>query len=93
MGYGGVVPSYAIIVRERIPVHRVGRCMGMVFFFGNVGMASGGYLGGVLYDWSGGYPVAYAVGAAAGLVNLSIVGTLLLHLRRVTALEPGPSVA
>lgn len=81
IGYGGVIPSYAIIVREMIPTHRVGAVMGMVFFFGNLGMALGGFLGGVIYDWSGGYPTSYATGALAGMANLAIVGGLLLVIR------------
>jgi MFS family permease len=91
VGYGGVVPAYAIIIRELIPLNRVGRSMGLVFFFGNLGMSLGGYLGGLLYDLSGGYPAAYAAGAVAGLVNLALVGTLLLQTRARQA--PTPAVA
>ena len=85
-GYGGVIPSYAIIVREKIPLSHVGRVTGTVFFFGNLGMALGGYLGGVIYVTSGGYPAAYAVGALAGVVNLIIIGSLFLRLRSQTSL-------
>ena len=85
-GYGGVIPSYAIIVREKIPLSHVGRVTGTVFFFGNLGMALGGYLGGVIYVTSGGYPTAYAVGALAGVVNLIIIGSLFLRLRSQTSL-------
>ncbi|MEE8434871.1 MAG: MFS transporter [bacterium] len=81
IGYGGVIPSYAIIIREKIPLSHVGRVTGTVFFFGNLGMALGGYLGGVIYVASGGYPAAYAVGALAGVVNLIIIGSLFLRLR------------
>ena len=81
IGYGGVIPSYAIIIREKIPLSHVGRVTGTVFFFGNLGMALGGYLGGVIYVTSGGYPPAYAVGAMAGVVNLIIIGSLFLRLR------------
>ncbi len=89
VGYGGVIPAYAIIIRELIPPGRVGRITGLVMFFGNVGMGTGGFLGGALYDWSGGYTLSFATGAAAGLVNLAIVGTLLAYLRaRQPALAP-----
>lgn len=81
IGYGGVIPSYAIIIREKIPLGRVGRVTGTVLFFANLGMALGGYLGGVIYVASGGYPAAYAVGALAGVVNLILIGGLFLRLR------------
>ena len=92
VGYGGVVPSYAIIVREQIPLGHVGGAMGVVFFFGNLGMSLGGYLGGLLYDLSGGYPASYAAGALAGAVNLAIVGTLLVVMLRAR-LGPQPVAA
>jgi MFS family permease len=91
VGYGGVVPSYAIIIRELMPVRRVGFAMGLVFFFGNMGMSLGGYLGGLLYDLSGAYPVAYATGALAGLVNLAIVGALLVTTRARQTAAPVPA--
>jgi MFS family permease len=80
LGYGGVLPSYAIVVREQIPAHRVGRSLGLVFFFGEIGMATGGWLGGALYDWSGAYRASFGAGALAGLVNLAIVAALMWRM-------------
>lgn len=89
VGYGGVIPSYAIIIREQIPLGRVGMATGLVFFFGNLGMGLGGYLGGLFYDLSGAYPASFAAGAAAGVLNLLIVGSLLVAtLRARTAPQP-----
>jgi MFS family permease len=81
VGYGGVIPAYAIIVRELVPARRVGVLMGVVMFFGNIGMGLGGFLGGVLFDWTGSYTVPFGAGAVAGIVNLAIVGFLLTYLR------------
>jgi MFS family permease len=80
LAYGGVLPSYAIVVREMIPAHRVGTALGLVFFFGNIGMATGGWLGGAVYDWSGGYNASFAAGALSGMVNLIVVGSLIWWL-------------
>jgi MFS family permease len=91
IGYGGVVPSYAIIIREMIPARMTGVVMGTVFFFGNLGMSTGGYLGGALHDLSGAYPVSFAAGALSGVVNLLIVGTLLFHTRVRRAALPQPA--
>jgi MFS family permease len=93
IGYGGVLPSYAIIVREMIPAYRAGMSLGLVFFFGNIGMGLGGWLGGAIYDWSGGYPLAFAAGALSGLVNLTIVGALILRLPRDRSPHPLPAAA
>jgi len=81
LGYGGVVPSYAIIIRELMPANKVGVSMGTIFFFGNLGMALGGYLGGLLYDLSGTYTLSYSAGTVAGLLNLMIVSFLLARAR------------
>jgi len=91
IGYGGVIPSYAIIIREMIPARMTGIVMGTVFFFGNLGMSTGGYLGGALYDLSGGYPISFAAGALSGVVNLLIVGTLLFRTRVRQAALPQPA--
>ena len=80
LGYGGVIPAYAIIIREYFTLHRVGMTVGLVFFFGNLGMGLGGFLGGFLFDLSGTYTLSYATGAATGTVNLLIVGSLLYFL-------------
>jgi MFS family permease len=81
VGYGGVIPAYAIIIRELVPPGLVGRVNGTVMFFGNVGMGTGGFLGGAFYDWSGSYTLSYASGAVAGLANLVLIGLLLAYLR------------
>ncbi len=89
IGYGGVIPAYAIILREQIPAHRMGRMVGLVFLFANVGMGTGGYLGGLLFDLSGSYTLPYAVGALAGVLNLVVVGSLLFYLgTRRPGLQP-----
>ncbi|MCZ6556829.1 MAG: MFS transporter [SAR324 cluster bacterium] len=80
LGYGGIIPAYAIILREHMPLHRIGSSVGTVFFFGNVGMGLGGYLGGLLFDLSGSYLLPFAVGTASGVCNMLVVGSLLYYL-------------
>jgi MFS family permease len=89
LGYGGVIPAYAVIIRELVEPGRVGRVTGLVMLFGNIGMGTGGFLGGALYDWSGTYTLSFASGALAGMVNLAIAASLLAYLRaRQPALAP-----
>jgi MFS family permease len=80
--YGGIVPCYAIIVRELFPLAQVGSRIGIVFLFGTVGMALGGWLGGQIFDLTGSYRSAFLVGVAFNLGNLALVGALLLRQGR-----------
>jgi MFS family permease len=82
LAYGGIVPCYAIIVRELFPIGQVGWRIGIVFLFGTVGMALGGWLGGQIFDLTGSYHSAFQVGIAFNLGNLAVVGTLLLRQGR-----------
>jgi MFS family permease len=77
LAFGGIVPCYAIIVRELFPEGQAGWRIGAVILFGALGMALGGWLGGLIFDLSGSYRTAFLVGVAFNLGNLSLVGTLL----------------
>ena len=77
LAFGGIVPCYAIIVRELFPASQAGWRIGAIILFGAIGMALGGWLGGLIFDLSGSYRTAFLVGVAFNLGNLSLVGTLL----------------
>ncbi len=79
---GGIVPSYAIIVREFFPATGAGVRVGLVITATLFGMALGGWLSGVLFDLTGSYDAAFVHGLAWNAVNVSIVAWLLLRLRR-----------
>jgi len=79
--HGGIVPSYALIVRELFPASHAGRRIATVILFGTIGMALGGWLGGHIFDLTGSYRNAFLVGVAFNLGNLALVGTLL-HRQR-----------
>jgi MFS family permease len=74
---GGIVPSYAIIVREYFPPREAGAHVGIVLMFTLLGMALGGWLTGVLFDLTGSYRAAFVHGIAWNLVNLAIAAFLL----------------
>ncbi len=61
LGYGGIVPSYAIIVREIFPERGAAWRMAIVFLGGTLGMAIGGSLGGYLFDTTGSYSYAFLI--------------------------------
>ncbi len=79
---GGIVPSYAIIVREFFPATGAGVRVGLVITATLFGMALGGWLSGVLFDLTGSYDAAFVHGIAWNALNVSIVAWLLLRLRR-----------
>ncbi len=79
LSQGGIVPSYAIIVREYMPPREAGRRVGFVMAVTVLGMALGGWLSGWLYDASGSYALAVWNGIAWNLLNFSIVLTLLVR--------------
>ena len=77
-GYGGILPSYPMIIREHTRARGAGARTGLVVFFGTVGMALGSGLGGLSFDGFNSYAPAFYAGAAMNLGNLAV----LLHLRR-----------
>jgi MFS family permease len=81
---GGIVPSYAIIVREYLPARGAAAKVGLVLAATIVGMALGGWMTGEIFDRTGSYRLAFANGIAWNLVNGAIAATLLwrAHHRR-----------
>jgi MFS family permease len=79
---GGIVPSYAIIVREHFPAREAGVRLGAVIMCTMLGMALGGWMSGKIFDVTGSYQAAFVNGIAWNLVNLAIV---VLLLQRVTS--------
>jgi MFS family permease len=70
---GGIVPSYAIIVREHFPAANVGASTGTIIMASLVGMALGGWLSGKIFDISGSYHAAFINGVAWNALNMVIV--------------------
>lgn len=74
---GGLVPSYAIVVREHFPAAEAGERVGKTLMATLLGMALGGWLAGRIFDWSGGYHAAFVHGLAWNLLNITVIGWLL----------------
>ena len=79
---GGIVPSYAIIVREYFPPAEAGARVGTVLMFTLFGMALGGWMSGKVFDLTGSYHAAFVNGIGWNLLNLGIVLLLLWGARR-----------
>jgi MFS family permease len=80
---GGIVPSYAVIVREHFPAAQAATRVGVVLMATLFGMALGGWLSGLVFDVTGSYAAAFLNGIAWNAMNLMIIVPLLLRsLRR-----------
>ena len=80
---GGIVPSYAIIVREYFSPREAGARVGTVLMATLFGMALGGWMSGALFDLTGSYRAAFLNGIAWNALNLTIAAWLLVRARRM----------
>ena len=78
---GGIVPSYAIIVREHFPPAEAGARVGTVLMATLLGMALGGWMSGKVFDLTSSYQAAFVNGIGWNLLNLAVVLFLLSRLR------------
>ena len=82
LSQGGIVPAYAIIVREYFPPGEAGARVGIVIMATLVGMAFGGWISGAIFDHTGSYLAAFANGAAWNVLNAAIAVWLLMRASR-----------
>ena len=89
---GGIVPMYAVICRELLPPREAGAKIGLVVCATIFGMAFGGYISGVIFDYTHSYRAAFLNGVAWNALNLGIVGWLMWRRGRpAVVLEQGMS--
>jgi MFS family permease len=88
---GGLVPSYAIIVRECFPAREAGTRVGIVMMATILGMALGGWMSGAIFDATGSYQAAFANGVVWNLVNAAIALWLLLRARSFVMARTAPA--
>lgn len=87
---GGIVPSYAIVIREYFPAREAGVRVSAVITATLFGMALGGYMSGWIFDLTGSYKAAFMNGIAWNLLNVSIAVFLL---RRSLPSRPAGALA
>ncbi|MBG9386691.1 MFS transporter [Caenimonas aquaedulcis] len=90
---GGIVPAYALIVREHFSPKEAGARVGTVLMATLFGMALGGWMSGAVFDLTGSYRAAFLNGIAWNLLNVSIVIFLLYRVRLARAQGSSSSVA
>ncbi len=82
LAQGGIVPSYALIVRQYFPAREAGARVSLVLMTTVIGMAIGGWMSGEIYDLTGSYQAAFINGIGWNLLNMSIAFFLLMNWRR-----------
>ncbi len=82
LSQGGIVPSYAVIVREYLPAREAGEKVGFVIMATIFGMALGGWMSGWIYDATGSYQLAFLNGIGWNLITIVIMLVLLTRSRR-----------
>lgn len=87
---GGIVPCYALIVREFYPEDEAGSRLGVIILATLTGMALGGWVSGAIFDQTGSYTVAFVHGIGWNLLNMSVI-LYLLFRTRANGLLPGVS--
>lgn len=82
LSQGGIVPAYAVIVREYMPAREAGARVGFVLMATILGMALGGWMSGWIYDISGSYQLAFWNGILWNFLNIGIILLILMRGRR-----------
>ncbi len=81
LGFSGIIPAYVLALRELFPASEASWRIPTLLLFSGLGMASGGWLAGLLYDHFGYYAPAFAAGIGANILNLMVVGLLVARRR------------
>jgi MFS family permease len=85
-GFSGLVPANILASRELFPVGEAYWRIPTLLLCSGSGMAAGGWLGGVLYDYFGHYAPAFAAGVGVSMINFMIISTLAFRKSRTLAL-------
>lgn len=79
LGFSGIIPAYVLIARELFASREAGWRVPVLLCCSGFGMASGGWIAGLLYDHFGYYAPAFAAGLIFNAVNLVLIGTLVMR--------------
>ena len=81
LGFSGIIPAYVLALRELFPASDASWRIPTLLLCSGIGMATGGWLAGLLYDHFGYYAPAFAAGIGSNILNLMVVGALVARRR------------
>lgn len=87
LGFAGLVPNYILAARALFPAAEAGWRIPLMMFGGLLGMAVGGWMGGLVYDMAGSYAPSFAIGVAANIANIAVIGFLVFRDRRPSSVR------
>lgn len=89
-GFSALIPAYVLTVRELFPAREAGWRVPTMLMVTGIGMATGGWLAGVIYDYAGYYGPAFAVGVATNLLNFILIGVLVARQNHARSTPASP---
>ena len=82
LSQGGIVPSYALIVKKYLPNKDAAERIGLIIFFTIIGMSIGGWMSGKIYDLTNSYTLGFLNSICWNLMNVMIIGYIYYLLRK-----------
>ena len=82
LGFAGIMPCYPLIIRTLFPVTELGWRIGWQYLFAAIGMAFGGWIGGAIFDATGGYAYAFLTGVGFNIMNLGLIAFIFVNQMR-----------
>lgn len=79
LGFSGIIPAYIVAIRDLFPAAEASWRVPTILMFTGSGMAAGGWLAGVIYDYAGFYAAAFAVGIAVNALHIVVISSLVLR--------------
>jgi len=82
LSQGGIVPSYALIVKKYLPSKDAAERIGLIIFFTIIGMSIGGWMSGKIYDFTDSYTLGFLNSIIWNLINVMIIFYIFINFKR-----------
>jgi predicted MFS family arabinose efflux permease len=83
LGFSGIIPAYVVAIRELFPAAEASWRIPTLLLFSGSGMAAGGWLAGVIYDYAGFYAAAFTTGIVINAAHIVVIGALVWRQGRL----------
>ena len=82
LSQGGIVPSYALIVKKYLPNKDAAERIGLIIFFTIIGMSIGGWMSGKIYDFTNSYTLGFLNSILWNLINVMIIFYIFISFKK-----------